>query len=48
MAVVLHRDAHAAREDIDALARVMAAPDASPRLQSTFGGSGIGLPPDSA
>jgi hypothetical protein len=38
MAVVLHRDAHAAREDIDALARVMAAmPDASPRLQSTFG-----------
>jgi hypothetical protein len=38
MAVVLHRDAHPAREDIDALARVMAAmPDASTRLQSTFG-----------
>ena len=38
IAVALHRDAHAAREDINALARVMAAmPDASPRLQSTFG-----------
>ena len=38
VAVALHTDAHAAREDIDALARVMAAmPDASSRLASTFG-----------
>jgi hypothetical protein len=36
--VVLHADAHAAREDIEALARVMQVmPDASPRLASTFG-----------
>ncbi len=36
--VALHADAHASREDVDALARVMAAmPDTSPRLQSTFG-----------
>ena len=36
--VTLHTDAHAAREDIDGLARVMAAmPDASSRLASTFG-----------
>jgi hypothetical protein len=36
--VALHADAHAAREDVDTLARVMAAmPDTSPRLQSTFG-----------
>jgi hypothetical protein len=38
VAVALHTDAHAAREDIDALARVMAAmPDASSRSASTFG-----------
>ena len=38
VAVALHADAHAAREDIDALARVMTAmPDASSRLASTFG-----------
>ena len=37
IAVSLHRDAHDAREDINALVRVMdAMPDASPRLQSTF------------
>ena len=36
--VTLHTDAHAAREDIEGLARVMAAmPDASSRLASTFG-----------
>ena len=36
--VTLHADAHAAREDIEGLARVMAAmPDASSRLASTFG-----------
>ena len=36
--VSLHGDGHAAREDIDGLARLMAAmPDASPRLASTFG-----------
>lgn len=36
--VTLHTDAHTAREDIEGLARVMAAmPDASSRLASTFG-----------
>jgi hypothetical protein len=36
--VTLHTDAHAAREDIDALAGALAAmPDASTRLQSSFG-----------
>jgi hypothetical protein len=36
--VTLHTDAHSAREDIEGLARVMAAmPDASSRLASTFG-----------
>lgn len=36
--VVLHRDAHAAREDINVLARVMSVmPDASPRFQSALG-----------
>jgi hypothetical protein len=36
--VILHANAHTAREDIDGLARVMAAmPDASSRLASTFG-----------
>jgi hypothetical protein len=36
--VTLHAEAHGAREDIDRLARVMAAmPDASARLASTFG-----------
>jgi hypothetical protein len=36
--VVLHDNAHAAREDIEALARAMAsAPDVSDRLQATFG-----------
>jgi hypothetical protein len=36
--VVLHRDAHVFREEIDALARTMAAmPDTSSRVQSTLG-----------
>jgi len=36
--VILHADAHAAREDIEAFARAMAAaPDISERLQATFG-----------
>ena len=36
--VALHADAHEAREDINALARALAAqPDTSSRLQSTFG-----------
>jgi hypothetical protein len=36
--VTLHSNAHAAREDIDAIAAALAAmPDASARLQSTFG-----------
>lgn len=36
--VVLHQDGHAIREEVEAVARAMASmPDASPRLQSTFG-----------
>ena len=37
-AIVLHQQAHQHREDIDALARAMAAlPDTSPRLRAAFG-----------
>ena len=36
--IVLHADGHAIREEIEAIARAMTTmPDASPRLQSTFG-----------